>query len=126
MDCQDVVYSEEYQDYIVEYGGFEQLLEDSYAQNCYQVLSNRFAVVYLRSDEVVANQRNNLLTIPRCFGLLSSAQTLEVTGVNRVRRQSGLSLYGNEVLVGIIDTGAGVKENLRNHIFTFLRDCDIL
>lgn len=39
---------------------------------------------------------------------MSSSQVLETTGVARVQRQPALSLYGNGIMVGFIDTGAGV------------------
>ena len=46
--------------------------------------------------------------VPHCYGLMSSSQMLETTGVARVQRQPALSLYGNGVMVGFIDTGDGV------------------
>ena len=46
--------------------------------------------------------------IPHCYGLLSSDQVLESTGVYQARRQSGLNLFGQGVLVGFIDTGERV------------------
>ena len=54
------------------------------------------------------SRRNAELVIPRCFGLLSSTQTLEETGAARVRRQSQLELFGQGVMFGIVDTGDGV------------------
>lgn len=107
--CENAIYSEEYEDYIVEYPGRPEYIRDRYGTDCYQIVSNHFAIVYIKSSEVNASWRNNLLTNPRCFGLLSSEETLEETGIARVQRQPNLELYGSNVLLGIIDTGDGVR-----------------
>lgn len=109
-DCQEAVYSEEYEDYIIEYTGPEESIEELYRTTCYQRVDSRFAVIYQKAADVIPSERNTLLIMPRCFGLLSSAQTLEETGIARVRRQPNLSLYGQGVLLGIVDTGAGVRQ----------------
>ncbi len=105
MDCQDKIYSEEYEDYIVEYGSWSELVSEQYQTDCYQLADFRFAVVYLEGSAVDESRRNAELVIPRCFGLLSSTQTLEETGAARVRRQSQLELFGQGVMFGIVDTG---------------------
>ena len=45
MDCQDKIYSEEYEDYIVEYGNRPELVPEQYETECYQLVSSRFAIV---------------------------------------------------------------------------------
>lgn len=107
-DCQEAIYSEEHEDYIIEYYG-EEGIGEVYQTSCYQLVNSRFGVIYPRQSEVPENQRNLLLVVPRCFGLLSSTQTLEEVGVTRVRRQPNLELYGQGVMLGIVDTGAGVR-----------------
>ena len=109
MDCQDIIYSEELEDNIVEYGGQPGVIAEVYETECYQLVNSRFAVIYQEESGVDNTKRNVELEIPRCFGLLSSTQTLEETGVARVRRQPGLELFGQGVLFGIVDTGAGVR-----------------
>ena len=69
MDCQDKIYSEEYEDYIVEYGNRPELVPEQYETECYQLVSSRFAIVYLEGAQVDSNRRNAELEIPRCFGL---------------------------------------------------------
>lgn len=107
-NCEEAVYSEEYEDYIIEYFGEGREVGDIYQTSCYQLLTNRLGVIYQRADEVDVEQRNQLLILPRCFGLLSSAQVLETSGVAKVQRLPGLALYGQGVMLGIVDTGAGV------------------
>lgn len=114
-DCQEAIYSEDYEDYIIEYTGQEEEIEDIYRTSCYQFVNNQFGVVYRRGEEVEWGERNSLVIVPRCFGLLNSSQTLEEAGVSRVQRQPNLALYGSGVLLGIVDTGAGVrKEKVKN------------
>ena len=110
VDCQELIYSEDYEDYIIEYTGQEESIGERYRTSCYQLVNTRFGIVYQRGEDVVPEERDSLLIIPRCFGLLSSAQTLEETGIARVRRQPNLSLYGQGVMLGIVDTGAGVRK----------------
>lgn len=110
VDCQEQIYSEEYEDFIIEYTGQRESIEEFYGVSCYQLVDSQFGVVYQPSREVVDSQRNTLLIMPRCFGLLSSEQTLDEADIFRVRRQPNLSLYGQGVLLGIIDTGAGVRK----------------
>lgn len=109
VDCQDKIYSEEYEDYIVEYGSQPELVSEQYQTDCYQLADSRFAIVYLEGSAVEESRRNAELAIPRCFGLLSSTQTLEETGTARVRRQPQLELFGQGVMFGIVDTGDGVR-----------------
>lgn len=110
VDCQEEIYSEEYEDFIVEYTGQRKNIEEFYNVSCYQLVDNQFGIVYQLGRQVVESQRNTLLLMPRCFGLLSSSQTLEEAEIIRVRRQPNLSLYGQGVMLGIIDTGAGVRK----------------
>lgn len=107
-NCQDIVYSEDYEDFIIEYTGQRQSIEEFYQVPCYQLVDSQFAIVYQRSEDVVSSQRDTLFIMPRCFGLLSSSQTMEEADIFRVQRQPSLALYGQGVLLGIIDTGAGV------------------
>lgn len=108
-DCQDAIYSEEYEDFIIEYAREGHIRED-YGVDCYQLANGRFGVLYLQPSEITNSQRDMVLVTPRCFGLLSSTQTLEEAGIMRVRRQPRLELFGRQVLLGIVDTGAGVRQ----------------
>jgi hypothetical protein len=111
-DCQEAIYSEEYEDYIIEYAGREEGIETLYKTDCYQLLGSGFGVVYQKSSQVEEKQRNMLLMLPRCFGLLTSGETLEEAGIAKVRRQPRLELFGQGVLFGIVDTGAGVRKSI--------------
>lgn len=107
-NCRDKIYSEEYLDYLVEYlpsqGNFETERQPA-GELCYELASPRFAVTYERGDAYMLNELSDVRVIPRCFGLLASDQVLESSGIAGVRRQQGLELFGNGILIGFVDTG---------------------
>ncbi len=102
-DCESVVYDNEYHDYIIErpeLKGFEEWID------CIQDLGQYYQVVYYRytSNDASLNFRDYAYTsIPKCFGLLDHA-ALEDSGIIRVRDQPNLSLTGQGVLMGFVDT----------------------
>jgi subtilisin family serine protease len=103
QDCKSQIYAEEYLDYLVEY--FPDNKELSQTEYCYQLASNRFAVLYEKGESYQQGDGSSVKAIPHCYGLLSSEQVLESAGITKVRRQSGLNLFGQGVLVGFVDTG---------------------
>ena len=108
MACTDRIYSEDYKDYIVEYYGDIDYLYEQYPEDCFQPVSERYAITYTKADSVDTRVNNGSFIIPQCYGLMSSEQMLEAAGISRTQRQPALSLYGQGVMVGFIDTGAGV------------------
>ncbi|RKI26027.1 hypothetical protein D7V82_12860 [bacterium 1xD8-6] len=108
VECREQIYSEEYLDYLVEVLPDEIANSTGDSQYCYELASDRFAVLYERGREYMIGPESGIKIIPHCYGLLSSDQVLESTGVYQARRQSGLNLFGQGVLVGFIDTGERV------------------
>lgn len=103
-ECRNRIYSEDYLDYVVEYNPNDITMEESQGE-CYIRASNRFAVFYERGREYDANSLTGIKMIPRCYGLISSEEILESAGVAQVRRQAGLNLLGQGILIGFVDTG---------------------
>lgn len=106
LSCEDIIYSEEFADYIIEYSGYVEDLQSVYNPSCIQIVNRRFAVIY---QPVVGNPMTTLnqfgyATLPKCFGLLDTT-SVEATGVLRLRRQPYVNLYGQDVLLGFVDTG---------------------
>lgn len=107
--CRAQIYSEKYQDYLVEHVEDGERISRWYGVDCFQIASERFAVVYQQGNEVQFDNQSGILVVPYCYGLMSSTEVLEASGITRVQSQPGLSLYGQGVMVGFIDTGAGVR-----------------
>ena len=80
-------------------------VKEEFNTECITVIDQRFAIAYVKKNgrTSIYGQNYPYNTIPRCFGLMDT-QMLEDVGVAQVRR-STLDLYGNGVLVGMIDTG---------------------
>ena len=108
LSCTERIYSEDYLDYLIEYFELDSNLEKSlgnWEHECANIASNRFAVFYQQGNKYRSQDTGDVCVVPHCYGLLSSDQILESTGVARVQRQPGLDLYGQGILVGLIDTG---------------------
>lgn len=108
-NCADAILSNEYQDFLVEYYGDVSYLEENFPDDCFQVISSRFAVAHTKNRVAEGNRFGSVYVVPHCYGLLSSSELFERTGIARVQRRPALGLYGQRVLVGFIDTGAGVR-----------------
>lgn len=109
QDCREQILSENYADFIIDVD--EQLTE--LGQNiCYNVINTVNSVAYVP----IANLPNNLLQLygyrifPSCFGLLDM-QSLEASGITRVRNIPNFNLRGQGMLIGIIDTGIDYTHN---------------
>lgn len=109
-ECMEVAVSQEYQEYIVEYFGDEKYLTNKYGEGCYQIISERFAIAYIKGDKVDTNINNGAFFVPACYGLMSSNPVLQSAGILKVRNQPNLSMYGQGVMVGFIDTGDAVRK----------------
>lgn len=105
MVCADRIYSEDYEDHIVEYYGDEQYLYQKYPDACFQIVSERYAIAYTKSGSMDNYVGDGSFIIPHCYGLMSSEQVLESSGILRTQRQPALSLFGQGVMIGFIDTG---------------------
>lgn len=105
MLCENAAQSNDYFEFIGEYSGVLDYVKEEFNTECITVIDQRFAIAYVKKNgrTSIYGQNYPYNTIPRCFGLMDT-QMLEDVGVAQVRR-STLDLYGNGVLVGMIDTG---------------------
>lgn len=107
-ECSEVIYSNDYMDYIVSYYGNIDYVLELFKPDCYQLIDNRFAIIHLKWDNSeAANDLVSSLRLPKYYGLLDSS-AINAIDVDRIRRQPGLQLYGQGVLVGMVDTGERV------------------
>lgn len=111
-DCEEVVYSNDYYDFIISYDALDiaQMPGETF---CVQRIDESYDVFYYDREQF---PEQDLITytytaIPKCFGLLDET-ALEVSGITKMQNLPGLSLKGNGVLIGFIDTGIDYENNL--------------
>lgn len=111
MDCREAVYSNDYYDFISQYGEVQGL--DIGPDTCRQPLDPRYDIVYINKDEIPSlNLSNfNYLSIPFCLGPLDTG-ALEASGILRVQNLPTLSLKGQGVLIGFLDSGIEYENQL--------------
>ncbi len=105
-DCKDIIYGENYGDFIV--GDIGEIVDPYIADEeiCSQVVSDALAIAYvpLRDSMDINFRRFGYPMIPEIFGLLDTS-SVEDIGELRLRRQPFVDLHGANVLIGMIDTG---------------------
>ena len=101
-DCQNIIYSNEYYDLIIE----EDSLRERTEYPCVQPLNEQYVTAYIsrQSNPPLSLNNYSFASIPKCYGL-SDTQALEASGIYIIQRYPGLELEGNGVLMGFIDTG---------------------
>ncbi|MBR3772073.1 MAG: S8 family peptidase [Clostridium sp.] len=111
--CENAVYSEDYIPLLIDYGGdFKQVI-DRFNPTCYIILNIRQAIIYVYIGNIpISIDKYEYRTVPKLFGLMDTA-VLEETGVQQIRRQPYIDLYGQDVIIGFIDTGI----DYRNPVF---------
>ena len=106
MQCREAVFAEDVLVYVLDNYRGEEYIRQVYNPDCYIRLDDRQAIIYQQVQNVngEAIQKYGFSAIPNVFGLMSE-EALEASGVLRIRRQPSLDLYGQGVLIGIVDTG---------------------
>lgn len=106
MTCTEAIYSENVLDYIVSaYRGTEYIME-RYDPVCITEIDFSRAIIYRQEDKINSESISQFGygAIPHVYGLMSEA-ALEASGVLKIRRQPYLELYGQNIIVGVVDTG---------------------
>ena len=104
MECQEMIYSNEYADYMINFT--DMIIEGDESNCCTNPIMERIAIQHCPQKE---QRLTNLESvpysfIPKLYGLMDSTN-MEVTGVKQVQEPGNLALSGRGVIVGIIDTG---------------------
>ncbi len=103
--CENAIYSEDYFPLLIDYSGDFQQVIDQYNPVCYVILSVRQAIIYVYiGNENILSRFDTYRAVPKLFGLLDTA-VIQDTGVERLRRQPYIDLYGQDVMIGFLDTG---------------------
>ncbi len=103
--CTDAIISQDYADYIVEYGGIKEFIYEIYQTDCVQIFNERYGAFHLPLTSMeTAVDLLAYSAVPKLFGLMDSS-SMESSGIIRLQRQPYLNLSGRDIIVGIIDTG---------------------
>ncbi len=106
MTCREAIYSENVLDYIVNSYGGREITEQRYNPLCILEVDNFRSIIYKQEEKINSESigRYGYGSIPHVYGLMAD-EALEASGVAKIRRQPYLDLYGQGILVGIVDTG---------------------
>lgn len=113
MTCEDMIYSNDYEDFIINYlGGYEGGME-YYQDGCVNPIIENIAIFHRpRRGYFLTNLESTPYSfIPKLYGLMDTTN-LDATGVSVLQRENGLNLDGKNVLVGVIDTGLDYQNEL--------------
>lgn len=104
--CRERIISEEYADFLIDFlNDKNYVLQGSVP--CVQHISEQYRVLHIpfKSEDLeLAILEGYYNTIPKLYGLMETS-SLEDTDILKLRRVPYLDLLGQNVLVGIIDTG---------------------
>ena len=77
ISCEDVIYSEDYQDYIKEYFQDFSSIAGTYHPVCIEAIGSRYAVMHLAGDTSIQNILSdyNISMLPALYGLLGYSRT---------------------------------------------------
>lgn len=108
MSCSEIIQSDDVYDLII---SSDERNTPIVEPICEQTIGGNFAVLYYDRSTVPALSisRYSYTSIPKLFSLMDRTN-LDVSGILSVQNQPGLSLKGQGVLIGIVDTGIDYDE----------------
>lgn len=110
MPCtEDMIYSEDYYDLIIDFN----LIENYIFPECMQNIDVRFKIGYYPMEELPPLSVTDFTysAIPQVY-CLTDTSALEVTNILFLQNQPTLNLKGEGVLVGFVDTGINYQDAL--------------
>lgn len=105
-DCKEKIISQDYADFMIKTEATVQGIRDIYNVECVSILYRGAIIFYDKISDSVFNyiRKYGYSSIPKCYGLMDTS-ALEESGVLKIRRQPNINLYGNDVIIGFVDTG---------------------
>ena len=106
------IISEEYQDYIIGRIGtfWDEIIRP---ESCVLPLKYFYKVLYANNEEIGGKELYQIPypSVPKCYTLLDT-EVIQETGISPVQTIPGLELYGENIIVGFIDTGIDYKQSI--------------
>ena len=106
MTCEEMIYSNDYSDYGINFlKGFEGA-EEAYRKGCVNVVDPKIAILHMPrpEDYLTLLERTPYSYVPKLFGLMDSSN-IEAIGVESVQNPNYFNLDGENVIIGVVDTG---------------------
>lgn len=105
-DCREIILSEDYADFIMEYNILPGEIQQQYEDVCVEVMGARYSSIYVNRNNIPPLTISNFTysAIPKLYGLMDTT-AVEDTGALRLQNQPVLNLTGRGVIIGFIDTG---------------------
>lgn len=112
--CRTRILSEEYRDFIVPMDGGKETFRVPEIQLCAQGNAGGYEIVYIDQSqaEPLNYERFTYNSIPKCFTLMDT-DAMNQVGIIQVQSYPTLELMGENVLIGLVDTGI----DYRNEVF---------
>lgn len=106
--CAEIIYSNEYANFLVKYENDIEGVYENIEPECINIINSRFLVAYRSTGGMDLSELFEFGfgygIIPKCYGLMDMSGVTAI-GADRVRDLPGLSLTGQGVLIGFVDTG---------------------
>lgn len=105
--CRNRIISNDYIDIISNLGDYRSELLTEGGDSCYQYINENFLVIYnIRNENTdYSITRYGYRAIPGLYSLAADMTAVDETGATRLKAIPALSLRGNNVIIGFIDTG---------------------
>lgn len=106
LRCRDIILSQNYADFVVEYGGNVDVMINTYNPSCYEIINSNFAIIHkpLPESGQLDSDVYGYNMIPVVMGLMDTT-SMEQSGILPVHYSPASGFRGNGVMVSIIDTG---------------------
>ncbi|BBF45166.1 Ser-type protease [Lachnospiraceae bacterium KM106-2] len=105
-ECRDEIYSNDYFDNVIDFIPDIEAYVEQQRVVCYQTIREGIYVLHRQraASMEISIDLYGYRRIPKLYGLMDTS-ALESTGVLKIRRQSFLDLLGQDIVIGLIDTG---------------------
>jgi hypothetical protein len=107
MDCNEAIYSNDYYDFIVQHDDGNAL---EGIEPCYTKINKNYSTIYREraTSPPLSIEEYSYGAIPKCLSPLDTG-AMEAVNILQLQNQPALSLNGQGVLIGFLDTGERVK-----------------
>ena len=118
-DCREIIVSEDYADFIVNFIGEDALAREKFGVECFQKISSYYGIVYrpLNAIQTLSLRNYSYNSIPALYGLMERdlavrrrdlELALDESGILKLQNQPSLRLRGQGCIMAFIDTGIDI------------------